>query len=257
VKEKEFELRIIGEDVSPETVDVSDLLAILTGLRGALAETAAAGDETGLFLIDIKEGSDKLVFSAERATLDAARTITYALNSNNFENVPKSARRHLKQIWKTVFENGWDGCEFNGNGSGLGTAWITSSNELFPETKTIRGKTTLFGECQRVGGVHKKTAVIKLLSGESKSVQLKSRELALQLGMRLYQMVGLDGEGIWNSETLDLQEFRADSLSPYRDRNDSGKQLKITDSLQALSDASGNRWDNVNPEKYVEELRRD
>jgi len=129
--------------------------------------------------------------------------------------------------------------------------------KLSPEKKTLRGKTTLCGVCQRVGGVRKKTAHIRLLSGEIKAVQLKSRELAQQLGIRLYQMVGLEGEGIWNSETLDLQEFRADSLSPYRDRSDSGELFTISDSLKALSDASGNRWDNVSPDEYIEELRHD
>ncbi len=255
--ERQFELRIKGDGVSPETVDVGDLLDVIAGLRDALAETAGPDKDTGLFLIGIEEGSDKLLFEADQPMLEATKRITYALNSHDFSNVPVAAHRHLRQMWKAVFDNGWDSCEFNGNGSGIGNASIKLSNELFPEQKTIRGRTTVYGRCQRVGGEQKKSATIKLLDGTNKSVRLKSKELALQLGKRLYQTIGLEGEGIWNATTLELQEFRADTLSPFRDRSESGEQYTVNDSLKVLSEAAGNRWDNVNADEFVEELRRD
>ncbi len=255
--ERQFELRIKGDDVSPETVDVGDLLAVLAGLRGALAETAGPNCDTGLFLIGIEEGSDALLFEADRPMLDAGIRITNALNSADFSNVPLAAHRHLRLIWKTVFDNGWDSCEFTGNGSGIGRASITCSNELFPEQMTVRGRTTVYGVCQRVGGERKKSATLKMLNGVSKSVTLKTKELALQLGKRLYQTIGLEGEGIWNATTLELQDFRADTLSPFRDRSESGEQYTVNDSLKVLSDAAGTRWNNVDADKYVEELRRD
>ncbi len=247
----------MGDDVSPETVDVGDLLNVLSGLRGALAETAGSDSDTGLYLIGIAEGSDSLLFEADQPMLDAATSITTALNQHDFSNVPLAAHRHLRKMWKAVFDNGWDFCELNGNGSGIGSAAITRSIELFPEQKTVFGRTTVFGVCQRVGGEQKKSATIKMINGVSKTVTLKTKELALQLGKRLYQTIGLEGEGIWNAATLELQEFRADTLSPFRDRSESGEHYTVSNSLKVLSEAAGTRWDNVNADEYVEGLRRD
>jgi hypothetical protein len=259
----EFLLQIVGQDVSPQSVDLDDLTVVIRGFIGALTSIAGAAnnDIILLALIDVSGrqlGRDILTLTGSEKSLDSARQLIRSLNAEKQDAIPSGARNNLREIWKTVFRNGWDACEFSGNGSNIGSASIARDKELFPEVGTFRGDTVLYGECVRAGGEGRRTATLKLLNGERLTVRLRTKELAKELGHRLYQTVGLQGEAIWQTANNQIVEFRADALTEYTDRDEGATTPRTTtQAFRDLSEAAGNRWENVDPEEFVKEQRRD
>ena len=256
-----FQLKIEGPDVTPESVDIVDLVKVLTALRSAVELIAKSdqgrGGDVALSLTGIGEGSDLLTLSGSPIALRSTSRLTVAIANNRFDSLPPAVHQHLRTIWKTTFDNGWTRCQFLANGSQITSTEISEDRELFPDKALFRGRTTVYGECVRVGGDVRKSATLKLLSGGTKTIRLKSKELAKELGSRLYQTVGLNGEAFWSVENRQLEDFRADELTPFRDRDDDAKERTIRQSFEALAAAAGNRWDNVDPDKFVAALRCD
>lgn len=256
-----FQLKIEGPDVTPESVDIVDLVKVLLALRNAVeviskSDQGECGDVV-LCLIGIAEGSDLLTLSGSPIALRSTSRLTVAIANNRFETLPYASHQHLRAIWKATFDNGWTACRFLANGSQITPTEITEDRELFPDKKLFRGRTTVFGECVRVGGDGRKSATLKLLNGEKKTIRLKSKELAIELGHRLFQTVGLNGEAFWSIDGHQLEDFRADELTPFQDRDADVKERTIRQSIEALANAAGNRWDNVDPDEFVAALRCD
>lgn len=259
--DNEFLLRIVGEDVSPQSVDVDDLTDVIRGFRGAIASIAGEdGHRVFLGLVNVAataSDSETLTLSGSPETLASAQELVRSLASDTTHKLPEKARICLRNIWKSTFRRGWDACEFSGNGSAIGNAAILREKELFPIPGTYRGTTTLYGRCIRAGGERRKTATLKLTNGETLTITLKTTKLAKQLGERLYQVVGLKGEAIWQSSDRSLSDFRADTLTDYTDRDTPLRERSVVEAFDALVIAAGNRWDNVNPDEFVREQRRD
>lgn len=257
----EFQLKIIGADVTPATVDIGDLAEVLAAVRGAvvaIAENAGKDEsEVELGLVGIAEGSNLLTLVGSPVSLRSTQELTTALASGTVDTLPKKSHPHLRKLWKLTFDNGWDECCFEGNGSHIGSGAIQSSVELFPDKTQYRGCTTLYGECLKAGGETKRSALLRLLDGSRITVRLKTKELAQALGQRLYQTVGLSGEGFWTVSENKLVAFRADSLASYTDRDCKDNQRTVLQALSALARAAGNRWENVDPDEFVHEQRRE
>jgi hypothetical protein len=267
----QFIFRIFGEDVSPETVRLHDLLTVCGGLNKAVVATENANwslddlvgevadevDPSGLFLIKISDGSDKLTFSARRRTIRAVETIARSISARDYSRIPPKARKGLLAIHECILSNGWEGCEFLGNGSRIPQARILADQDLFPARYTHQGITTLYGECIRTGGTSKRSATLRLLNGKVKNVRLATKSLAQELGHRLYQVVGLEGEATWNSETNDLMDFRARNINSFSDRDSpTAKKRSLRESMEGLSKAAGDRWNGVDPDEFVNQQRR-
>lgn len=258
--DNEFQLKIEGEDVTPYTVDIGDLADVLRALRGivtAISRDIENEPDDILSLVAIGDGSDKLVLCGSPSTLHATRILTKALATNTTHRLPKPCHAHLRNLWKSTFDNGWDACRFVGNISTIGQGAILRSVELFPDALQYRGSTIVYGDCVRVGGEGRKTAQLKLLDGTTLYIKLKTKQLAQEIGKRLYQTVGLSGEAFWAVETNALLEFRADFLTEYSDRNVDGTQRSIVQSLESLAKAAGNRWTDIDPDEFIEEQRRE
>lgn len=259
----EFLLRIIGDKVSLHSVDVEELFSLIRGFRGALAAYAASDrkeDDVFLALVGLSDSTnntDTLTLAGSPESLNYATKLVAALSSNRLDWIPERSRQHLKNVWDTIFSNGWDACEFEGNGSHIGHAVIRSERELFPAPLTLRGGTVLYGSCIRAGGESRRTAQLRLLDGSLITIRLKTQDLAKRLGERLYQTVGLRGEAIWSGPNRELAKFRADELTPYTDRDTPEHKRSIVESFEALAKAAGNRWDNVDPDEFIAEQRRD
>jgi|GEM_PF-1816399 len=257
----EFILKIEGVDVSPDTVDIGELADVLSLFRSVVVAIAdGIGEQSGdvaLSLVDIKDGSDKLTLAASPRSLRATSVFVSALATNAVSSLPISSHKSIRALWKSIHSNGWDQCVFIGNGSAIGKGVISSDIELFPDSSTYRGLTTIYGECIRAGGEQRKSAQLKLLDGRSMSIRVKSKTLAIELGHRLYQVVGLSGEAVWSTKDSEMIEFRADELTPYSDRNADGTKRTFIQSLESLASSAGNRWDGIDPDAFIQEQRRD
>lgn len=104
--------------------------------------------------------------------------------------------------------------------------------------------------CIDAGGTTRLTAKLRFENGEYFTVNLASLEMARQLGARLHEWVGLEGEAKWNSENWGLESFKVTKITEYY-------EIDIVRAFNGLSDAAGDAWDEVDPEEYVQDLRAD
>ena len=255
-----FEFRINGEHVSPETVDLDDLVDVLADLREAIIAVAVSSNprsHIALSLVNISEGSNRLSLKESEDALGATTVITSAVRDKQVYRLPLKSQKRLRNIWQTAKDTGWDSCEFASNGAAIGDAFIDPKVDLFPDERVYSGHTTVYGRCTRAGGERQFSAKLTLLDGTKKTVRLCSKAMAEELGHRLYQVVGLDGEATWSACDDELLSFKAMEISPYTDRNPDGSLRSITESFKSLATAASGRWDSVDPEEFVAEQRRD
>lgn len=116
------------------------------------------------------------------------------------------------------------------------------------------GTTTLYAKVLAVGPA---TASVRLHGGNVLWITLAAG-VADALAGRVGQTVGFVGTATWNAETRAVVSFEADRLSPYRDR-DPGMDRPRTniEAFAALAEAAGSRWDDVDPDEFVRDLRAD
>ncbi len=119
------------------------------------------------------------------------------------------------------------------------------------------GLTTIFGICIRAGGDHRASAELKLFNERVIKVRLKSRSLAVEVGKRLYKTIGLEGEAEWSLDSNEILKFTATKLTPYNECRADGTEVTVLDAIRSLSEVSRPRWDNIDPEQFVRDLREE
>jgi hypothetical protein len=110
----------------------------------------------------------------------------------------------------------------------------------------VRGTTTLYGRCIRVGGVRPK-AEISLRQGGTLFIDV-TEQIAKDLGRRLYDEVCILGEASWETATWTIQGFRATAISPY-------SPTDLAAAFEQLAAAAGTHWDGVDAIEYVQHCR--
>lgn len=122
----------------------------------------------------------------------------------------------------------------------------------------IKGSTSVFGRCVKVGGDKKPSAEIKPPEGTVFKVYLDNQEVAKTLATKLYRDVVLEGEATWKvsasdaGDNIEMVHFQVTKIVPYDREN-----VPLSCALEELAEASGNAWDNVSPEAYVKNLRQE
>ena len=89
-----FQVRMVGANVSPETVRATDLAEFVTLIEDAIlaadpgAKSPDRLDEAKVSLVRIEEGSNKLTFAVMLATMPIVATLCEAIASGSFERMP-------------------------------------------------------------------------------------------------------------------------------------------------------------------------
>lgn len=178
--------------------------------------------------------------------------LTAFIERNHQSRLPKKVIRSLDKMNECVARFGWEECELRG---GRFKNTIVARNPS--SRKTYCGLTTLYGRFFKVGGLGPQTASLQLDDGKRVSVRLRDKEMAIDLGKRLHQTIGLEGEAVWFTDTDELKSFEAHKISSFSDRNADESVRTFSDALEALRKVSGDRWDKVDPERYLKDLRSD
>jgi hypothetical protein len=110
----------------------------------------------------------------------------------------------------------------------------------------VRGTTTLFGRCIRVGGIRPR-AEISLEQGGTLFIDV-SEQLARRLAQRLYDQVCLDGEASWDAETWCIQSFRATDIADYA-------PIGLVSAFRELTANSNSALDGLDVQEFVEQCR--
>lgn len=246
---------ITGAEVSPEQVPIKDLVGILTRLDRAISTYAAAKridlpEGTSVSLVDIKPGSECLVFSVPEPLIGVVANISTAVGQRQFGDLPEETYGELYALSQAVSARGWDLEIREDQEHGIQPARFGAGEPLgAPHAPTfVKGTTTVYGRCLRVGGVQPK-AEVRLPNGKLMHVDL-SEEVAKELAARLYEEVVLEGTATWETSTWEIQDFRVNQVTRFQ-------KTDPVLAFKELAEASGDAWDGVDAVDFVRGLRRD
>lgn len=246
----EIEFKIDGQNVKPATVRARDLLALLTKLESALAATAkwngASEEELHISLVDVRDGSDRLIFAADDTMTAAAKTVSDAINQEDGSLLPPQAVFSLLDMHKAATKRAWS----LGLHNGTFAATMEPGKEVF-RTAVFKGQTTLFAQLTSVGG-RKPTAHLILNNFQKLTAEVRSISLAKELGRHLYRNVTLIGEACWSAKDMRLRRFRIEELGDFED-----DEADPLEAFEFLRKAVGDKWEGVDPDEYISDLRKD
>jgi hypothetical protein len=248
----EFDVRIAGAGVSPETVRAGDLAALLIHLERSVHQVMGIrGEVSGvpLSLVRIEQGSDRLTFGVMATAVSAVVAITVAIKTGDYADIPLGAHKSLRELSELVSRREWL-VEFEQDKDlGIRRAVISANSEVpDPRSMTTRGTTTIFGECVMVGGASDTRARIRLrATGQLLSIDM-TEELCKELAPRLYEDVAIEGEAFWRQRDRQIVAFRATRIADYRPGS-------LDEGFREMAGAAHGRWDDVDAEEYVRLLR--
>jgi hypothetical protein len=256
-----FQIQMKGIDLVPETVRASDLAILLSNLEGAIVETAKAQDiplafepdEVLVSLVRIEAGnSNHLLIAVARPISTAATVVARAVADRRFQDLPAKAQEHLHNLSIHAIKKRW-AYEFHSvNGVPVSPAVISYE---FPvpkpqEVPTTKGQSTLWGYLFKMGG-DGPVAVLRLRSGKLFPARITKEIVAqIQAEQLLYTDIGLIGDATWRLDDWSLESFRATALASYRP-----DKATPSETFRLLREACRGRWDQVDPDKFVDGLR--
>ena len=249
-------LRIDGKDVSPDTVQLADLLGLLKDFQTALIATAAARgvpkDQIRISLTKVGPGSDKLSFAANAPTHRQASRVIRAIASDDPKRIPACARISIHDMWSRLKSREWT-LEINAPFTKAQIehkAVIVPSKEPFVVSRAS-GSTSQLAYILRAGG-EKPTVQFRLPSGTKFTAKVATQSVAEELGQHLYHWVELVGDAKWAVKSWKLDEFLVRGLGAYREKGSDPSRA-----LDELRKLAGGAWDQIDPEAYVQDLRSD
>ncbi|MDD5302414.1 MAG: hypothetical protein PHS14_04820 [Elusimicrobia bacterium] len=250
-----FRFRLSGQGISPETVEVSELIEILEAVRDAvtsLMPTYEPETKNGAVfsLVEITKESLGFVFksSVPKEAEKAVRAVTRAIKSGNLGHIPAGSARGISRI-ASVTKRKRATASFMPARRQTVLAEVTPGS-VFTQALEIDGATaTLYGKVEKVGGATPKVTL--RLSKEDMLFSCDaSEEIAKDLGKRLYEWVGVEGSVTWRSSDLAAASFRIAKILPYREEN-------LSEGFRELAALIGPTWANLNVMDTLEEIRGD
>lgn len=258
-----LEIRFIGGDARPADIRASELAEVLKSIENMLvAEVQTENREIsrealGISLTQIEDQSVGLRFATRLPSLvvpvfllisQCVRTNSYAELTNastqnlrslvNFAHERKY-RAELISYWSETHDRSSDQADVRA---------VIDENTRVTEARVLEGRTTLYGRVVRAGGRSPKI----MFETRGRILYCDATErIARQAGERLYLPCGLEGTAKWDADTLDLQEFVAESVVPFENRN-------VADAFAQIRARFGQYFDAIEDvDAFVADLRRD
>lgn len=229
-----------------------DIATVLKLLEEAIAAGEIYRDETDTLPIvsveSVTSGSAKILQKINSSYVATVTAISLALSTGDFSSLPVNSHKKLHELSDWVTKKNLS-CSF---------AWIDGRNSIISQEKpvppvkqipvyTIR---TIYGMLISVGG---QPALAKLvpLSGGAKLPPVKvSRDMAKDLGKKLYDVVGLTGKAVIDVRTDTTLSFEATRILPYK-----GVAANIVEAMRKAEQLSPGVWRDVNIEEFVAGMR--
>jgi hypothetical protein len=243
-----FNIKIDGENVSPETVELGDLLDTLRSFRNAIiAAAVGAGQprkEVFLSLSNIEKKCNLLTVGENSEAQAGRKQIAKAIRLRDLSIVPSVSRRELKHLWAKAASRAWTIAIQSSEAEAI----INPAEGALVE-RYISGRTTIFAKVMRVGGAPPKV-LVRLPDGERRTFQVLDKKVAEELGAKLYQFAVLHGTARWFRGTQKLDTFKVTSVGSYNE-----KKASPADTMAALSRIMGHHWQGVDADAYLREER--
>ncbi len=217
--------------------------------KAELQQVELEQDEVALSLIEIQEGSsNRLGFTVAPLLLAALSWVTRTVQTEDYSGLPSKAHKSLYGIYQQAQKKGWE-IQFVADPSqNIEPATISAESPVpKPAPALVRGTSTIFGRCIRVGGAEPKIDI--RLSNRRRLLHVEAtEEMAKRLARNLYESVAITGEATWEPETWEIVDFKATSVV----------NIQSTSPLQAfkeLAEVVGDRWREVDVESFVRDVR--
>ena len=249
-----FHIEMKGMDVYPQSTPIRELADFLINLESAIAEIAKAQQvelepgEVGVSLVEIQEGSNRLGIAVESAFIGAVSVLTNSLSQEDFSSLPRPAHDSLYEIYKQTQRTKWEVNFLRDESQSIKDAAISSQRPVpNPLPATIRGTTTVFGRCIKVGGAEPKVDI--RLPNRSRLLHVEVTEtMAKKLARNLYENVAITGEVWWEPQTYEIVRLKAKEVVNIQ----AGSPLQT---FKELAEIVGERWRHVNVEQFVRDIR--
>lgn len=251
---------IKGNRSQPDTIALSELANLLKYLEMAIkaavspVERVAHAEEKDplVSLVSLHEGnSSDMGMAVLDYGLPAVSDISRAIASDAYSTMPSDCHVGLYNIFKWISKRRFqleieEDRRFN-----IEHAVISRKRPVPPPLSsafTVSGMTTAWGYLMRAGGKKPRAA---LLFPDNRKVTINADEaLTKELGARLYENVGIEGVATWRVRDWRMLSFRATRVLEYRPQ-----ATNLVQTFRDLADASKGRWDDIDAEDYVRELR--
>lgn len=251
-----FEFRIVGNELTPETLRLADLAAVIAEIEKAITpvisrESPEVAEDLIISLKSVEDGSVKLKIGCTGflAAQAAFVMLALAIKEKNLAKLPEESVRSLHSLRQLSKKKNWT-FEFRKDSQRkLPLAQITPLSSIEPTTRTVKGFTTIYGEIIRTGGVQPKVQ-IQVLDGSLLSCDV-DRPMAISLGSRLYSAGRFEGEATWDLDAgYKIVAFRIIGASDF-------VPAPVREAFNQLRDQLGEYYSDVDPDEYVAHLRRD
>ena len=178
----------------------------------------------------------------------AASALSESIETGDYSALPPKVHKELYRLSQQAEKQNWSFGFVENSLHQIRAATISQEKPVpAPNLPPLRGSTTLYGRCIRVGGVEPHAQVRPLGAGKLLYIEV-TESMARALARCLYEEVALEGEASWDPETWEIETFRATRLMEY-------KAIDPLIAFRELADAAGDRWDNVDAEEFVRDLR--
>jgi len=254
--ESQYELRFLGQDMSPEKVSASDLGDLIESFESLLITNALKDnpnlkkEDLSISLVSIKKGSLALGVSLHQPIIQAPiiKKISKDITRNDFSEYSGKEIEYLKSIFGFTKKHRCTAQISEGSEVKTLLAEITSETQISP-TSLITGETTIYGRIFAVGGIVPNVH-IETPSGE-KLICKVNLQLAKVLANRLYGWVGLIGKARWDSKFFQIQDFEIEEILDY----EPGSTLKT---IEELKKTYGKYFKDITDvEHFMDDLRSD
>lgn len=247
-------LRLTG--MKPSDIRAGELAKIICSFEDMIASTVKRSrpqitkEDLGVGLVKIEDKSIGLEFSTKLPELafTAYENITESVSNEKFLELSGETLQSLREIHSFIKSNNCEGELFSRNGKTVIKAVLLPSTEI-PQHPKMTAQTTIYGRIVRVGGVDPRV-MVEQSSGKAIFCKIKDENLARKLGERLYLWAGLSGLATIDSDSLEILDFRVDTITDYE-----GNSSLIT-AFNQLKELAGKYYEDIRDvEKYVSDLR--
>ncbi|MCL4870399.1 MAG: hypothetical protein KJ063_15650 [Anaerolineae bacterium] len=249
-----IQVHITGTGIRPGVIRSKEIAEVITAVEEMIATYVTHANPTlkkesvVVGLTAVEDGSLKLTFSPNlpELTVPAAQAITESIRQNDYHLLPIGTIKGLQELSKFTRRHNCDAEFYTQNGNSVYLATMTPDTEI-PMESPLKGETVIYGEVTRVGGADPKVQ-FRMIDGTLVYCET-TKELARDIGAKLYMQVGLRGQASWNAKTLELESFLVEEIISYED-------ISIIDAMNELRTAVGDVFDAVDDiEEYAKQLR--
>ena len=243
--EKLLNIKLTSQGALPKRVRSKDIATIISSFEEIVSlialETNSSikidKDSIILGLSAVGSGSYEFETNAPELCSNAFSTVANAFHSQNLFSLSSPVRDELKQIVDVVKTRGF--CLlFNSLTVNNASSFLLSPETKIPEITLIRGETVLYGIATRAGGKKPKIQFQPIQNRKKLVLADTSREIAVEVGKRLYQEVALEGIAEWNPEDGEVEKFEAKRLLDYQ-------ETKPLEAFKILRDKYGDIFSDI------------